>query len=265
MLCGKRSSTRRKTVNKTKIEWCDYTWNPVSGCMHGCEYCYAADIAKRFDGKKGGGEAVHVLDKPVKKDGKDLPYPYGFEPTLFRYRLNEPARKKKAARIFVCSMGDLFGEWVPDEWIEEVTTACEAAPQHTYMFLTKNPARYIWQVKIPRNHWIGTTVTGVGDIHKAKILMSFNIPGKKFLSIEPIQEELGFAKRHIFSNSIRHHWIDWVIIGAETGNRKDKVIPKREWIEDIVDICRENNVPVFMKDNLKDIWEAELIREMPRL
>lgn len=148
---------------KTKIEWCDSTWNPVTGCLHGCEYCYARGIAKRFGGANDGevdyeGEAIwtfegeesgeiHVLDDPAQwysDDGRTVrnaPYPFYFDPTLHRYRLNDYIGKK-GRNIFVCSMADLFGDWVPDSWIEEVFAACEKAPQHKYLFLTKNPQRY---------------------------------------------------------------------------------------------------------------------------
>ncbi|MCL2461960.1 MAG: phage Gp37/Gp68 family protein, partial [Defluviitaleaceae bacterium] len=72
----------------------------------------------------------------------DAPYPFYFKPTFHRYRLGEPARMKKPKNIFVCSMADMFGDWVPDEWIKAVFEACEAIPRHRYLFLTKNPARY---------------------------------------------------------------------------------------------------------------------------
>ena len=132
-------------MNKTKIDWCDSTWNPVTGCLHGCEYCYARSIAHRFS---GGGEnwtddKTIVLDKKMygEEEEKAIPYPYGFIPTFHRYRLNDYIGKK-GRNIFVCSMADLFGEWVPDSWIKEVFKACENAPQHNYLFLTKNPIRY---------------------------------------------------------------------------------------------------------------------------
>ena len=98
-------------MNKTKIDWCDSTWNPVTGCLHGCEYCYARSIAKRFGGANDGeidyeGEAIwtfegeetgqnHVLDYPMKwysDDGRTVrnaPYPFYFDPTFHRYRLNQ--------------------------------------------------------------------------------------------------------------------------------------------------------------------------------
>ena len=58
--------------------------------------------------------------------------------------------------------------------------------------------------------------------------------------------------------------VDWVIVGAETGRRKDKVIPKKEWIETIVNDCKNNGIPLFMKSSLADIWGEPLIQEFPK-
>ena len=130
-------------MNKTKIEWCDSTWNPVTGCLHGCEYYYARRIAERFGGCDNPIDSRELLQPMTitRRNGKavDAPFPFGFEPTLHRYRLDEPYQRR-GLNIFVCSMADLFGEWVPDEWIEEVMNACLLSPQHRYLFLTKNPA-----------------------------------------------------------------------------------------------------------------------------
>ena len=125
-------------MEKTKIDWADSTWNPVTGCLHGCEYCYAKRIARRFGDK--AAEGVTIRNQYIKL--KDEPYPYGFDPTFHRYRLDRPKIWTKARNIFVCSMADLFGEWVPDEWINTVFAACLEAPQHNYLFLTKNPGQY---------------------------------------------------------------------------------------------------------------------------
>ena len=132
---------------KTKIDWADATWNPVTGCLHDCEYCYARRIAERFGSNLMPIFTKYpVLDKPVRNLGIDAgkiqPYPFDFTPTFHRYRLGEPARWTRPRNIFVCSMADLFGDWVPDGWIQEVIAVCDAAPQHRYLFLTKNPSRY---------------------------------------------------------------------------------------------------------------------------
>ena len=154
-------------------------------------------------------------------------------------------------------MADLFGEWIPDEWITKVFDACKAAEGHRYLFLTKNPERYIklresGLLPTGDSFWYGTTATDdTSPIMWAKDLHTF-------ASIEPIlgplcnentPDELGY--------------IDWFIIGAETGNRKDKVIPRREWIEDVVNYARKHGKPVFMKDSLKPIWGEDIITEFP--
>ena len=136
-------------MTKTKIEWCDYTFNPVTGCLHNCEYCYAMKIAKRFGGvdehisREIPQHMVYIFNNKPTLKGKAAPYPFGFIPTFHRYRLDEPQRVKKPQNVFVCSMADLFGDWVPDEWVQQVFEACEKAPWHRYLFLTKNPKRYI--------------------------------------------------------------------------------------------------------------------------
>ncbi len=243
-------------MEKTKIEWTDSTWNPVTGCCHKCPYCYARNIARRFS---GGGVLKYgarvVLNDPVIVDGKRAAYPYGFKPTFHRYRLKE-YRESKGRNIFVCSMADLFGAWVPDCWIQEVFDECLAAPQHNYIFLTKNPARYIQLAKagkLPQynNFWYGSSVTGPHDEYSW-----FDEKYHWFLSVEPLLENLGEMNETALKP-------EWIIIGAETGRRAGKVVPAPEWIESIVNQCRKYKIPVFMKDSLADIWPHSLICEYP--
>lgn len=259
-------------MNKTRIEWCNSTWNPVTGCLHGCEYCYARRIANRFTGFlpeenpdtwgfRRGGTIVELdnMQARQQKNGKIVPsfYPFGFTPTLHRYRLKEPEQKTKPQTIFVCSMADLFGEWVPDEWIEEVFKACERAPQHRYLFLTKNPFRYERLTeanKLPMkdNMWYGTTVTG-----KNKSVWRGNAHWNAFLSMEPLLESVDVHRGDFFG-------FKWIIIGAETGNCKGKVVPQKEWIDTICEAVDYSNVSVFMKDSLIPIvGEENMRREFP--
>lgn len=247
-------------MNKTKIDWCDSTWNPVTGCLHGCEYCYARGIAHRFDGGKKLKYGVRtLLDEPVIIEGNKSAYPFGFVPTFHRYRLNDYIGKK-GRNIFVCSMADLFGSWVPENWIDEVFDTCEKAPQHNYLFLTKNVERYCeLKCGLPDgdNMWYGTSVTKESEVSRFNSLPAFH---KTFVSIEPILQDL-----EIKSHNVMFSQIDWVIIGAETGRRKNKVVPERKWIEDIVNECRNAYypVPVFMKSSLAEIWVEPLIQEFP--
>lgn len=91
---------------RTKIDWCDATWNPVTGCLHGCEYCYARRIAERFSTEQKYKRPYEpVLPVPTRRvRTKPEPYPYGFKPTFHRYKLDEPQRWKKPRTIFVCSI-----------------------------------------------------------------------------------------------------------------------------------------------------------------
>ena len=184
-------------MKKTKIDWADATWNPVTGCLHGCPYCYARGIANRFGlpyapklgdpGMEGakkydsveGMDTMLELTKPYEKNGRKQPYPMAFLPTFHRYRLDEPKRWTKPRTIFVCSMADLFGDWAPGKWIRDVFDACAEAPQHRYLFLTKNPKRYIetypwYRQRIQRpskafEAWFGYSYDGFGnnEIRKA--------------------------------------------------------------------------------------------------
>ena len=239
---------------KTKIEWADSTWNPVTGCLHGCEYCYAKKVAHRFDGKvfdtsplPGG---LHVLeDRPPWP-----PYPYGFAPTFHRYRLGDPARKTKGKTVFVCSMADLFGSWVPTKWIVDVLDACLAAPQHRYLFLTKNPKRYLELNEVALlphqdNFWYGSTAT-----HPETDQMMYSEHLNTFVSIEPLLGPFGTPASGALD------YINWFIVGAETGNRKGKVVPEKAWVKEIVNYCDAAGKPVFMKDSLKPIVGQENMR-----
>ena len=259
---------------KTKIDWADATWNPVTGCLHGCEYCYARRIAERFGratiavcGEDGYAEYggmmcadgnCHELEYPYEDYGKGCtaPYPFEFDPTCHRYKLDEPQRWKKPRNIFVCSMADLFGEWVPDEWIAEVFKACDAAPWHRYLFLTKNPTRYCkiandgW-LPNAKNFWYGSTIT-----RKGESFFAGSVHWNAFASIEPLLEPLDVG---IGSFGVAK----WVIVGAETGNRKGKIIPKREWVENIVEAAQITGMKVFMKESLRGLMDEDFRQEFP--
>lgn len=257
-------------MKRTKIDWCDSTWNPVTGCLHGCEYCYARRIAKRFDGHLRGRTKVALVNgclvgmelqtEELEERYKPSPYPYGFKPTLHKYRLEEPQKWRKPKNIFVCSMADLFGDWVPDEWIDQVIKACIDAPQHRYLFLTKNPKRYaaLYQkgvfpaegVNGLKEIWLGSTMTAPANFFFGDRC------ARTFVSIEPITRPFSYSGDP-FGN------VDWIIVGAETGNRKNKVIPKREWITEIAERCQETETPIFMKESLRTLMGSDFRQEFP--
>lgn len=285
----------------TKIDWCDTSWNPVTGCLHGCEYCYARRIANRFGGSirldlppdtswranrdeseelkktlmgdfachSNGG--LHILDEPALNvpvypappseiEKRSAPYPYYFDPTFHRYKLDQPQKWTKPRTIFVCSMADLFGEWVPDGWIEEVFKACEAAPWHRYLFLTKNPVRYnrLYRLDLPylNGAMFGYTLDAT---QTNEWLEETKLPYGKdvFVSIEPIQGEINsYYLDHILK-------CGWVIVGAETGNRKGIIKPKKEWIDFILRHCEANKIPIFMKESIRGLMGDDFRQEFP--
>ena len=257
------------------------SWNPVTGCLKGCEYCYARRIAVRYGGsvETCPDGKLHILDAPMYADSANSangngrrfrPYPYMFDPTFHRYRLGEPAKMLEPQTVFVCSMGDLLGEWVPDKWIEEVLGACAAARWHRYLFLTKNPKRYDNMYVAPLSSYLsdldsfmlGATATNNQQLRTAYESMA------NWLSIEPLLEDVSGVfeacsdSADPIKQGVRKRW-DWVVIGAETGDRKNKVPPDRKWIEDIVDVCKSWKTPVYMKNNLAPFWGNELIQQFP--
>jgi len=224
-------------MNKTKIEWCDYTWNPVTGCLHGCPYCYARRIARRFG-------------KPEDLSGCEARLEANFTPTFYPGRIEEPKKVKRPSRIFTVSMGDLFGGWVPAQWINTVLQTVRECPQHTFIFLSKNPARYE-ECEWPANCWVGVTVensyAATRLVYIAKIKAAV-----RFVSFEPL---LGPVEISDLANLKDLHW---VIIGAQTGPGAKPPAPG--WVKKIIGQARAADIPIFLKNNLK--W-SEAIQEWP--
>lgn len=254
--------------DKTKIDWCDSSWNPVTGCYHDCPYCYARGMARRFGGadaldikdvsENSKGDGIWELDTPMhRENGQLAPYPFGFAPTLHRYKLDVPQKWKQPRTVFVCSMADLFGEWVPLAWIQEVFEACRKAPQHRYLFLTKAPERYISLAKLGQlptedNFWFGSSTPTTDTPY------FFGEGVNTFVSIEPLHERFRYI-----GAAERKELPQWMIIGAETGNRKGKIVPEKEWVDEIARYAQGNGIPVFMKESLRTLMGEDFQQEFP--
>lgn len=244
----------------SKIEWTDITWNPVWGCNTGCPYCYARKFSKRFIKRIAQKEYQYVL-KGNEPEFNDLQldalyrgnYIYdnlrNFKPTWLESNFHKKF-PKKSKRIFVNSMSDVY--WWKPEWMKRVLERIKEYPQHTFLFLTKFPKVYI-KYDFPKNCWLGFTATNRDQLDRVgMILLAHNhyyLGRTIFLSVEPIQEKMW---------SYIYKQFNWVIIGAETGHRLEKVVPEYEWILDIASYCLEYEIPVFMKDNLQFKFKKSL-------
>lgn len=215
------------------IEWALWSWNPISGCDTGCKYCYARDIANRF-------------------------YPQKFVPTIYPNRLLSPsitsvptdtASNTGLKNVFTVSMGDMFGKWVPEEWITAVMQSISDAPQWNFLILTKWPERLIGRT-FPVNVWLGTTVDSQSRVIKAEDVFSQIKATVKFVSCEPLQEYIHFDSLSMFQ---------WVIIGGRSKSAElPEYRPPREWIETIEHQARKDNCKIYEKQNL-----LERIKEYP--
>lgn len=202
------------------INWTDMTWNPITGCLHGCQYCYARAMARRL--------------------GR------GFEPAFHPERLNQPKLRRAATRIFVGSNADVFGAWVPPNWIEAVMDVARQCPQHTFQFLTKNPGRLAEFNPWPGNCWLGGTVDVRQRLEPTLDALRAARAPVRFISFEPLNEDMSVP---LLAGSV-----EWIIIGAQTGPGGHQ--PEREWVEGLLAAARGAHIPVLMKDNL--IWSPRI-------
>lgn len=210
-------------MNNTKIAWTEKTWNPVTGCTKysaGCAHCYAETIANRF---------------------KDA-FPNGFNVTLHPERLDEPKKVKKPTMFFVCSMGDIFHDDVPFEFVDKVMETIEACPQHTFQILTKRVERmhdfFQDREKVPANCWLGTTVENENAVRRIEWLNDIKQAKVRFLSCEPLLSNIQEMHYHLWN-------IDWVICGGESGNQARPI--QKEWVLNIKRQCDDQGVPFFFK------------------
>ena len=223
----------------SKIEWTQETWNPVTGCTPvsaGCEHCYAERMARRLHGRYGYPEI-----------------PDHFRVTLHPNRLREPQRWKKPQMIFVCSMGDLFHENVPSEYIGSVFDVMRSCPQHTFQVLTKRPWRmrdFLGTVKLP-NVWLGVTIENQ-DMVRVRLPYLMETPAAvRFVSCEPLLGPINLGLTGTCPMSwgkgysmVGDH-LNWVIVGGESG--PGARLMKTAWAVDVVEQCRAVGVPCFVK------------------
>lgn len=233
-----------KTILPDGTERQGYSWNPIAGCFHGCRWsmpdgkiakCYAETTAENIAGSF---------------------YTKGFE---YHYwspeKLIEPLRVAQPAKIFTVSMGDLFGRWVSEKEINEVLEICRRAHWHTFQFLTKNTPRLL-QFEFPKNCWVGFSTPPdfmfgreLTRFQKDKILdkaletMEQVNASVRWVSIEPLSWDCADIFR-------KHVPLDWAVIGAASDGPTYHQ-PEPEYLTKLLSYFDQNNVPIFMKGNLK--------------
>ena len=236
------------SLNKTGIEWCDYTINPVKGlCPMACSYCYARKMYKRFKWDESIYYDNDVWNGLIKLDGKPR------------------------QRIFVGSTIELFGDWVKEEWLDQIFRWVRGTPEHTFIFLTKQPQNLIKFSPFPDNAWVGGTVTDNDSFLTTMPYLARVEAAVKYLSIEPFLD-------YIYVKNISIECLNWVIIGACTGNITDlqklasehegthlvrqapkwTLQPKIEWVKEIVEAADKAGVKVFLKNNLEPLIRKEV-------
>jgi len=233
-------------MQPTKIETFDLVWNPITGCGRGCEYCYARRMAQRQKGRNG-----YPADEPFRAT---------FHPDKLEDPLELKRSKGRRKRIFVCSMGDFLDEEVEPDWQNKVLRIIEQRPDHDFFILTKSSGSigsmfstmkyYGWDREFPKNLWMGASVTDDEDLGRISDLEYAPREVHRFVSFEPLHGQLS---RAMLDLRLRRAGIEWAIVGAETGNSREKITPKCEWVRDICEAADRLEIPVFLKNNLRGI------------
>lgn len=239
-------------MNKTKIEWVKnpdgtqgYTWNPITGCLGGCEYCYARKLANgRLRGRYLANSCLPTHDEPDHQAHHDDPFYPRFWDSVLWHLLPRIAGSKhyKQKGIFACDMSDLFGIGIPEVWTHKILQACEVWGNYRFYLLTKQPQNLIKFNPFPDNCWVGVSVTNAVQFMEA-VRFLWRIKAKvKYISFEPLLEQICPSDLHDHLRVVH-----WVIIGSQT---KPYNPPKTEWVDEIVEAADKSRIPVFLKNNL---------------
>ena len=251
----------------TKITWTNETWNPVVGCSpvsEGCENCYAAKMARRL-ALMGNAPHYQGITNKHGYNGK-----IGIPSNKVLY---SPLHWRQPRMIFVCSMGDLFHDKVPNRWIKYIFDIIDLCPQHTFQILTKRPERMLefftkYGDPLP-NVWLGVSAENQRRLNERLSTLWQTPAYVRFLSLEPLLAPV------VIQDACPEWWessgINWVIVGCESGPGRRPC--KIEWIESVVNQCKKEVVHVFVKQlaiggkvvrDINQFPEHLRIREYPK-
>ncbi len=226
----------RPRLSKSGVEYLDYSWGIWSGCQNlqtgicSVKACWAKGIANHYPKL----------------------YPNGFNPTYYPEAIDSPKHLRKPSIISVGWVGDVIGYGI--EHKDEIFETIRHCPQHKFLFLTKNPERLKEWEGFPDNCWVGVSVTDRESFNNAVWHLKDIDAKVRYLSFEPLlgQTVAGILDNHhdwpVMNGSILQNIIHWAIIGSQT---KPTVMPKIEWVSEIVQACDNAGIPVFLKDSLE--------------
>lgn len=248
-------------MNRTKIEWAlnpdgtpGYTFNPITGCLNNCSYCYARKLAngrlKHLYLNDRNGIIANYGNSSV--DDAVVAEHDPFYPRFWREKLtrNNPKWNAKPKGIFVCDMSDLFGIGIPKEWTMLVLEVIKRNPQNRYYLLTKQPQNLLKFSPFPDNCWVGVSVCNNKMLDVAVDKLEDIQSTVKYISFEPLLSRLTLSLDYAFYYS----GISWAIIGSQT---KPYRPPEISWVKGIVEAADKAGVPVFLKDSLRPLIEKE--------
>jgi len=223
-------------MGKTRIEWADESWNPITGCTHagtpGCDNCYARRMAPRLAGRFGYPEKPHQFDVTFHQD-----------------KVDEPLSWRKPRVIFVCSMGDLFHQDVTWEQRGDVWQVMYEAPRHTFLVLTKRPAEMrdwfigYWQEAVATsdelilsNVYLGVSVETQDQMWRVEELVK--IPGKHWVNFGPLLGPVTIPPELLAR-------LAGAAVEGESGPGARPMHP--DWARSIRDQCTEAGIPFSFK------------------
>ena len=258
----------------TAIEWTDATWNPVTGCSKvspGCAHCYAETLSLRWGRSAYPWIEAHAAQNVV----------------LHPERLDHPRRWRKASRVFVNSMSDLFHEQIPDEYVFRVLETIADCPQHIFQVLTKRPERMreLVQSYMARegldsplpNLWLGVSVENQRWARTRIPVLLEVAAAVRFLSCEPLlgavdlRDWVDFAPsgrppaasgsrieetrvahdasvtRSKSDGLARREILHWIIVGGQSGPKHRPI--DMNWVRAIRDQCQAARVAFFFEQN----------------
>lgn len=217
-------------AGKSRIEWTENTWNPVTGCTQvsaGCDRCYAMRL-------------VNIRQMRNRRSPR-FGHPFN-EVMLHEERLDQPSRWRAPARIFVNSMSDIFHQDVPDAFISRIFDEMERNPRHVFQVLTKRAERMKRYANrryknspCPPHIWLGVSVENMDYAWRATMLKD-TAASVRWISAEPlIGSLLGLSL----------DGIDWVVAGGESGPGARPM--EARWVRELRDRCKIDGVSFFFK------------------